>query len=328
MPKKKKVLMWVVIVAVVVGGVLYFRSRKPASTVTTENVTRGTVVQTVSVTGTLFPLRYADLSFQGMGTVDAVDVKEGDVVKTGDTIASVDTSVLGSQLAQAKIAADIAYQNELLAVRNHMKKQEIAAKKLSSEQAREAVTAIAAQIGNNSIASPMDGIVTKTDVRVGETVALGKVVARVAGSTDMELEADVPESDVAKVAVGMKAKVTFDALTTLDVFTADVTRIDTSASVSQGVVSYTVRLHIADLDKRLRDGMTGNIDIETARAENAVLVPFRAIAKEGARSYVNVQRSKDVTDKVEITTGLEGDDGMIEVKSGLSEGDAVVVSTK
>jgi HlyD family secretion protein len=326
---KKKLIVWGVIAAVIVGGIFYYRSRVATSTVTTDTVRRGDVAQTVSVTGTLTPTAYADLSFQAVGTVGKISVKEGDAVKSGETIVTLDTSVLGSQLKAAKVAADIAYQSELLAVVNRLKKQEIVAKKLASEQAREGIRTIATQIGKSVITSPIDGVLSKLDLRVGETAVLGKVVAHVVGTgSELLAEAKVPESDITKVSLGMKAKVTFDALSTQDIFQADVIEIDKVADVAQDVVSYVVKFRVGSLDGRLREGMTANVDIETAKVDGALVVPFRVLSKESGKTFIELVRGENRYEKVPVTTGIEGDDGMVEIKSGLSEGDVYVVSKK
>jgi len=329
MTKKKKVIVSVVVLSAVVGGILYYRSRGTQSTVTTDTVNRGDVVQTVSVTGTLTPTSYADLSFRTVGTIDRVLVKEGEEVKAGQVIATVDTSVLESQLRAARLAADIAYQNEKLARRNHLKSEEISAKKLASEQSREQVRTLATEMEESAIISPIDGNLSKLDVRVGETSALGKIVAHVVGSgAELLAETKVPESDIAKVSLGMKAKVTFDALSTRDVFSADVIEIDPVADISQDVVSYIVKLRVSGLDARLRESMTANVDIETAKVDGVLVVPSRVLSKEGGKTFIELKRGEDRYEKIPVTTGIEGDDGMVEVKSGLNEGDIFVVSRK
>lgn len=313
----------------VIGGIFYYRSHGSQSTVTTDTVRRGDVAQTVSVTGTLMPTMYADLSFQSVGTVDQVVAKEGDAVSAGQTLATLDTSVLESQLRAARIAADIAYQNELLSVRNNLTKQEIAVKKLAAEQAREQVRTLATQIGNGVIVSPMDGVLLRLDVRAGETAVAGRVVAHVvAVGSELLAETKVSESDITKVALGMKASVTFDALSTRDIFSADIISIDPVADVTQDVVSYVAKLRVADMDARLREGMTANVDIETAKVENALVVPFRVLSKENGKTFIELVRGENQYDKVEVTTGIEGDDGMVEITSGISDGDVYVVSKK
>lgn len=328
MKRKKLISVGIVLALTVAGSFWYFRSQDPDEGIEMETVSRADVVQTVSVTGELVPVRYADLSFGSVGTVQNVFVKQGDEVTKGMALATIDTSVLESQLRSAKLAADVAYEAEKLAVRNHLKKEEIAAKKLSAKEARERIGAIATQIERSALVAPMDGIVSRADLRVGELTKLGTPVARIIGGSDLVAEAQVSESDVIKIRSGMSASVTFDALTRNDVLRAMVGDIDATATVIQDVISYRTKFTFEQLDDRLKDGMTANIDIETARAAGALSVPFRAITKESGESFVEIRRGPGVYDRVEIKTGIEGDDGTIEVKSGLNDGDVVIVSRK
>lgn len=321
---KRNIVIAVIILALV-GGFFYYRSQSTIEAVQTETVKRGDVSETVSISGELVPAEYADLSFQGTGTVDQISVKEGDVVRAGQPIAALDSSVLQSQLNEARIAQAIAEENEKLARHgwDDLKKEERNVKKLASEQARENVRTIVAQINDRKLSVPIDGQVSKLDVRIGEVVTLGRVIARVAKTGDFVIEARVPESDIVRVTIGMRSRVTFDAFLSDEVSEAVVVEIDRASTVVQDVVSYVVKFRLEKTDDRLKEGMTANLDIETAKQEGILMVPFRTLAKEGGKTYAEVKRGENQFEKVEVTTGLEGDEGMIEVRSGLKEGDEV-----
>lgn len=310
------------------GGFYYFKTRDTAVAVQTETVRRGDVAETVSVTGELVPEEYADLSFPGAGTIDAVLVKAGDDVTAGQKLASLDREVLFSQLKDARLAVSIAEQNEMLVRRNRgnvYKPEDLKAKKLLSEQAREKARTLEAEMKQSVLLAPMDGQVSKLDARVGEVVMLGRVIARVIKSGAYVLESRVPESDIAKISLGMTAQITFDALSNDDVFEGEVQSIDPASTVVQDVVSYKVKFRLDKNDGRLKEGMTGNIDIVTAKQSGVLSVPFRALTKEGTKTFAQVKQADQSFQKVEVTTGLEGDEGTVEVKSGLREGDEVTI---
>ncbi|MBP9751867.1 MAG: efflux RND transporter periplasmic adaptor subunit [Candidatus Moranbacteria bacterium] len=330
MKKRTKIISGLLAVAVVGGAIWYANRSDPEAGITTDSVRRGDVAQTVSVTGKIVPALYADLSFLRTGRIANVSVSEGDRVAADQEIASLDDESLRSEWKAALIALSIAEENEKLARRDWdgLKLEERAAKKLATEQARESVRSIGISMKNLSLVTPIAGTVSSLDIRSGETATVGVVVARISGDGESIIESQVPESDVVEIVIGMKAKITFDSLSQDDVFEAEVTDIDKAATVSQGVVSYMTRFRLSSVDDRLREGMTANIDIETARAGNVPMVPSRAISREGARSFVEVKRGKGIFEKVEIMTGIEGDDGLVEAKSGLREGDEVVVSRK
>lgn len=329
MSSKKKIILAVVAVALVGGGIYYFTGRDTAEPIQTETVRRGDVAETVSVTGELVPEVYADVAFLSPGTIDAVYVDIGSPVQAGDKIASIDREVLFSQLKDARLAAAIVEENEKLARRqwDTLKPEERAAKELASRQAREKVRTLEAQMKENVLIAPISGVISRFDARIGEVVTLGQTIARVVAPGATLLESRVPESDIAKIALGMKAKITFDSLSNDDVFEGEVVRIDPAATVVQDVVSYKVRFRLVRGDDRLKEGMTGNIDIETAKRSGVLWVPYRSLAKEGLKTYAEVKRSETDFEKVEVVTGLEGDEGTIEVKSGLKEGDEVTIGT-
>lgn len=313
----------------VVGGMIwYFQSKDDAETVQTETVRRGDIVETVSVTGELVPEVYADLSFASVGTIDEVLVKNGDAVTAGMKLLSLDREVVYSQYKEAVLAAAIAEENEKLVRRNRADTyapEEVAAKKLAAEQAREKVKTLKAQMKENILYAPMDGKISQFAARVGEVATAGKVLARIIKPETLVLESRVPESDIAKVALGMQATVTYDAFTNDEIFTAEVIEIDPASTVVQDVVSYKVKFRLKESDPRIKEGMTGNIDIETAKRTGVLWIPYRALTKEEEKTFASVKRGENTFEKVEVSTGLEGDDGTIEVKSGLKEGDVVTI---
>jgi len=324
---KKKIIIAIVLLLIVVGGYYYFTHRNTDVVVQTEVVRRGDVTETVSVTGALIPKEYADLAFLGAGTVDMVAVRAGDFVAEGTKIASLDRQVFFSQLKDARITASIAEEAEQLILRGRLNSapEERAAKKLASEQARQKVRTLQLQMQESVLTAPFAGQISRLDARVGEVATLGQTIARVIKPGDYVLESRVPESDIATVALGMKARITFDAFPIDDVFEGEVVTIDPAATVVQDVVSYKVKFHLIRSDDRLKEGMTGNIDIETAKRTGVLWVPFRALTKEGAKTFALVKQADQTFQRVEVTTGLEGDEGTIEVKSGLKEGDEVTI---
>lgn len=325
--RKRNIIIVLVLIAICVG-IWYVQGSGKEEIVQTETVRRGDIVETVSVTGELLPEIYADLSFAGIGTIDEVLVKNGDQVTTGMKLLSLDREVIYSQYKEALLATAVAEENEKQVRRNRTgayTPEDLNAKKLLAEQAREKVRTLKAQMKENVLSAPMDGQISQFSARVGEVATAGKVLVRVMKPESLVLESRVPESDIAKIAIGMQSEVTFDAFTNDEIFMAEVIEIDPASTVVQDVVSYKVKFRLKQTDPRLKEGMTGNIDIETAKREGVLWVPYRALTKEEDKTYASVKRGENSFEKVEVTTGLEGDDGTIEVKSGLREGDVVTI---
>lgn len=315
------------------GGYWWWSVSQGEEVVPTETVKRGTVSETISVTGELFPGQYADLSFKGVGRVEELWVKEGEKVQAGDPLVRLDRRVLSEELRSVEALLAIAEANEQLARRDWggLSPEERRAKVLASEKARADVEAVRAEFGERVLRAPFDGEVTQVLTRLGETVVAGEVVLRLVNTAVAKepffLEAEIPESDVAKVAIGMQAAVTFDAFTNDEIFAAEVQAIEPSATVEQDVVSYTgtfALVHMAD--QRLRDGMTATIDIETGRRDDVLMLPFRALIRENGVYSVEVRDGQEFVKRT-VKIGLEGDEGEVEIVSGLQAGDVVKLST-
>lgn len=327
---KLKTKLWIGIIAVGLIGFAWYWSNRPDPTlkVVTETVSRTDVSETVSVSGELVPISYADLSFQTIGQVKGVYVKENESVKANDPLAVLDRSVQVSQLAAAEGALRIAEEAEKLALRNKndLDPEERKVKKLASEVAREDIRTLQAQMEKSVVRAPFEGRITRVDLRPGETASVGVPVFRIVREAGLIAEARVPESDIVKLSIGMVATITFDALNSSDVFQAKVVAIASSATIVQDVVSYIVTFEVSGVDERLRDGMSADIDIVTAKRDHVLAVPFRALIARGEKTFATRSRPDGATEEVQVTTGLEGDDGTVEILTGLNEGDVIVIS--
>lgn len=179
------------------------------------------------------------------------------------------------------------------------------------------------------VKAPVNGQVTKVEYRVGEVVgssasaAFGRLL-----SFDFLLEARVPESDIAHVVVGQKARVSFDALDPDELFPAEVIEVEPDATVIQDVVYYIVRLRLSDIDRRLKPGMGGDADITIEEKQNVLQLPSRLLREENGKQIAKVLLPSGQVEEREVVTGLRGDEGLVEIRSGLSEGDQVISETK
>ncbi len=178
--------------------------------------------------------------------------------------------------------------------------------------------------------APVSGTIVEVNNKVGEILGTGVIkesFARIIAN-DFIIEANIPESDILKLQLGQKAKITFDALPGDDQFDAQLVEIDPAETIIQDVVYYGIKLRLNNVDLRLKSGMSANIDVDTNDQPNALMIPMRAIKDVNGEKFVDILKADNTTQEVRITTGLEGDEGMIEVKSGLNEGEKVVTFTK
>ncbi len=207
-------------------------------------------------------------------------------------------------------------------------KAAIASEEASVESYEATVKNIEVQITKTVLRSPINGVVTKQDAKVGEIAAANTVLVSVLSSA-YEIEANIPEVDIAKVKIGDASSVTLDAYGKDVAFEAKVTAIEPAETMVEGIATYKTTLQFVSNDKPVKSGMTANLDILATEKDNALIIPQRAVTSKNGDKFVNLYDSsaKDGNIKeVKIITGIRGSDGNIEVLEGLKEGDKVVIS--
>jgi len=226
-----------------------------------------------------------------------------------DTVTSAETALSGAQSNyDLKLAGNSS--------------QSLAAQQAKVDQAQ-------ASVDDDSIISPIDGVVTQADPNIGEFVAAGQSGFAVENDSSFKIEAYVPEADIAKVAVGNVASSTLDAYGAYVDFPAKVITIDPAETVLQGVPTYKVTLLFVNSDSRVRSGMTSNLEILTHQASGVLEVPYRALVITSTSTTARVVSTDGKSYlPVVVTTGLKGSDGTIEITGGLKEGDKVVTYVK
>ena len=331
MRKYKKRIIWtIIILAVVAGGIFAFKSKKTKTTYTTEEAKRIDVKQTVSVTGTINPENIISLAFKVSGIVKEMKVDVGDTVEERQPLAKLDPDTLFWDVKQAE--QDIEYQDETLSNmkdnRDTYDKDARDAQRALVKKYEYALMSAKTKISYTSLFAPISGTIIKRSVDPGETAVANTNVLTIAEG-EMEIEANVPESDIIKVALGQKADISFDAFPANVKFETSIFKIEPASTVIQDVVYYKIKLSLDNVDEKIKPGMSCDVDIKTAEKKNAIAIPLRAVKTEGDKKYVEILKDEknNITEKVFVTTGLEGDDGIVEIVSGLKGGEKVITLT-
>jgi HlyD family secretion protein len=192
-------------------------------------------------------------------------------------------------------------------------------------QVQDALTTAQENLADCSLYAPFSGVITNINVEKGDSVSQGSSVATLITKQQIT-EISLNEIDITKVKTGQKATLTFDAIPDLTL-TGRVSDVDTIGTVSQGVVTYNVKISFDTQDDRVKPGMSVSADIITDVAQDALLVPNSAISLEGSDSYVEIiTGNSNFPQQQLVTTGLSNDT-MTEITSGLQEGDMVVTQT-
>lgn len=326
MKKIIKIVSIVVVVLFVVWLVWQrFASGNSDSDIDSYVVNRGDVMETVSASGEVTPVNYANLSFVSPALIKSINVDVGDTVEEGQVLIVIDRNSIIAEIQSARIDVEKAQAAEQLARRHwdDYKPEEKERIRKDVEQARTRLFGVQSQFKNTEVVSPIDGIVTQKNVRVGE-VAQG-IVMRVIDETDMEIEILMSETDVAKMNEDQKAFAVFDAYND-EQFDVDILSIDPEAVRVQDVTYYNTTFALPrTMDKNILSGMSVDVDVIVNQRESVLTIPLRFVRSddEGEYVYTKSQDEKEMYKKQYIVIGIEGDDGDVEIISGLDDGKIV-----
>lgn len=197
------------------------------------------------------------------------------------------------------------------------------AQKASLLQARAQLQSSGAVLAQGAIRAPISGIVTKDDLKEGEVASAFSPVITLQDE-QFEMEAFVPETDIAKVSTNLTARVTLDAYGSDQVFEAKVVYIDPAETKIEGISTYKVKLQFVKPDERIRSGMTASLYIETARRSKVIAIPERAVVLQNGARIVRLLNKDNTITEVGVELGLRGSAGFVEVVKGVQVGDKLV----
>ncbi len=219
---------------------------------------------TVAASAQVVPVQKAQLSFPLTGIVKTVEVKAGDEVKAGQTLVTLDTTILEAQVKQAE-ANLAATQTQL----QYLKRVGTDAEHLASAQAdidrsQAALDAVNATLAQATLTAPFDGTIAAVSISTAETVVPGQIVITLGDLTHFQIETtDLSERDVPNVQIGQAAKVSIDALN--QQFTGKVTDIARVSSTVGGDVVYKVTIELDTQPQGLLWGMSSDVEIPTGQ---------------------------------------------------------------
>lgn len=262
-----------------------------------DKVSRNSMSDMVSATGTVEPVTKVEVGTQVSGIIDKIYADYNSVVKKGQLIAEMDKVTLQAELEsqEAQLAnaqAEYDYQQK-----NYARSKVLFEKKLISDSDYESATynyekakstyekskadiiKVRRNLGYAVITSPIDGVVISREVEEGQTVAAGfstpTLFTIAKDLTEMQVIADVDEADIGQVAEGQRVTFSVDAYPN-DVFEGEVTQVRLEATVESNVVTYEVVISAPNPDLKLKPGLTATVLIYTLEKENVLTIPPKA----------------------------------------------------
>ncbi len=312
--KIKWIVLPVLVAGAAAGGVMYYRAEpaQASAELITAEVSRGDVVETVQATGSLEAVTTVQVGSQVSGAIKALHADFNSEVRKGQVVAELDPSLFQTQVEQAratvvrlqadldraKVQVDDAQlklkrarelsarqlipASELETAESTMRQTQSAVKSAEAQivQARASLNQNQVNLDHTIIKAPIDGIVVSRNVDVGQTVAASMQAPTlfiIAGDlTQMQVSASIDESDIGRIRPGLPVTFRVDAYPD-DRFTGQVRQVRLQPVVSQNVVSYTTIIAVPNRDLKLRPGMTANVTVEIARADDVLRVPSGAL---------------------------------------------------
>ncbi len=297
------------------------------------------LVRTSSVSGTLTPFNQAVVKATVAGAVRKVLVREGMVVKQGDVLAELDATDLRTRLDAAQ--ADQAERRAKLAVaeRNRDTNQALLKQNfisqiafdqsLSTYQGSEAsvrwsdaqVQLAKKAMDDAVVRAPISGTVSKRMVSGGERVQPDAPMVTVVDLSRLELEASVPASDIASIALGQNVRFTVDGFGDRQ-FEGKVERINPVADAGSRAIKLFVA--VPNANGLLKGGMFAQGQITLSQSKPVPVVPASAVFEEAGQSYVFVVESGKLVKKAVSLGVRDAVNGLVEISNGLALGADVV----
>ena len=282
----------------------------------------------LNYTGAIIPASITPLSFQLPGLVQNIYVSEGDVVKKGQVLASINKKSFQStydMAAASQKQAQDAYER-LKQVHDKGSLPEIQWQEMNANLAKANAAAEIAQqnLNNCNITAPINGVIGTRDVEVGSTATPGISVFELVTIQKLFVRIAVPETEIRKIEKGQTAQVTIAAVST-ETFTAVVKNIGVIANPFSK--TYEVKLVIDNPKMIIKPGMACDIDLKTTTITSKISVPFHSVIQdEKNKNYVyTVNKSNNTVTKQSVEIGLFSNNELI-ITKGLSEGDIIVVA--
>jgi HlyD family secretion protein len=319
--KKKLIIGVTIAVVVVTSGFFIVKHNRTIQEISykTTVITRGSVQNTISSTGSLNPVSTIEIGTQVSGTIVKVYVDFNDTVKKSQIIAEIDRQPLLSKLGQVQAAysrTDALFEqskseyerNKPLHEKGIISDQEFSstkakylAQKASLDGARADVETARTNVTYATIRSPINGTVIKRNVDVGQTVAVSLsaptlfIIAE--DLQKMQILANVDESDIGKIKTGQEVIFNVPAYPDLT-YKGVVNQVRLQPETVQNVVTYTVVIKASNPDGTLLPGMTANVDFIADKAEDVLLIPSAALRfKPSDEIMANARKNRPQNDR-------------------------------
>lgn len=328
----------------------------------TDMVTEGTFTTTVEAKGQLKPISSSVVSPSVDGTVDSINVQAGQSVNEGDVLMTIKNDELDRNVAEAQRAVAAAQEDLTNAQKAAAAAQAAPTTDVDGASAAAGISAASAdtnavsaaqrslasaqanldqanaKAASRTVTAPSSGSIVELNAKVGATVTGGMIMGesdtsggkqcmQIADLSKMKVTVQVGEKDIAKIAVGQSANVTYPAfpdIVSQGTVTAIASVANSDSSYGGGSVTFNVDILIEAPDARLKPGMTAEVSVVTEQLDDVVMVPTMALMTEdGEHYYVNVATDDEgkQTRRVKVTVVTQNDNEAVVGKTQVKRDD-------
>lgn len=353
-----KSILTVVLILGLAGGAYWFwknraangNGSRVAARPTTAEVIQTNISFAVNAAGEISPAEQVSVRPEINGRIEELPVDLGDRVKKNDLLFKLDDAELQQQRASNLTAIERAKLEVEKAERDFKRAQQLLKDKLISQElfddtrtayqlaknaldrSQNELAIIEERLTKTEVRAPFDCTVLTRPVSIGQAVSGsggvsgGTEVLTIADLASMVINAHVNQADVPRLKVDQTVEVTVEAVVGLSV-TGRVERIAPQATIKNNIKGYAARILLKNVDDRVRPGMTANVKIPVASADNVVAVPLAAVFTEKNSETGQYERfvyvlSEGLVEKRNVKVGV-ADYFFAEVQEGLAAGEIV-----
>lgn len=328
----------------------------------TDMVTEGTFTTTVEAKGQLKPISASVVSPSVDGTVAQINVQAGQSVNEGDVLMTIKNDALDSAVSEAQRAVAAAQEDLTNAQKAAAAAQATPTTDADGASAAAGVSAASAETNavsaaqrslasaqanldqanakaaSRTVTAPSSGSIVELNAKVGATVTGGMIMGesdtsggkqcmQIADLSKMKVTVQVGEKDIAKIAVGQSANVTYPAfpdIVSQGTVTAIASVANSDSNSGGGSVTFNVDILIEAPDSRLKPGMTAEVSVVTEKLDDVVMVPTMALMTEdGEHYYVNLATDSEgkKTRRVKVTVVTQNDNEAVVGKTQVKRDD-------
>lgn len=286
---------------------------------------RRTVTDVVTAVGSLQSNESVIIRSEIDGRIEKIHFTEGQPIKAGQLLVSLDASVQRAELAEAQAQLELSERNfkraRELFDRGVATGRTLDEAEASLESTKARVALLRARLEKTEIRAPFEGVVGLRLVSPGDYLEAGNDIVNLEDLDPVKVDFRIPERMLRNVTVGQKIEVTVDALPD-QTFEGTVYAID--PKIDPATRSIALRARVPNPDGLLRAGLFAQIRLIVDERKDALVVPEQAVVPRGSERFV--YRIADGTARlVKVALGWRGQ-GLVEVKSGIGADDLIVTA--